>query len=134
LAFRSIVAESTPERISPLLRLLADALDARSSGDRPHAGAILCDLGRLARLQIPIRGALPLSDDQLFNEIDSVAVKHLDLAAVRETLDVALGRVAPLATRDEIEVAVDHLCAVLNVAYFNAGLAFGVTLADLKSL
>ncbi len=128
------MAESTQERISPLLRLLAEALDARRTSDHPQAGAMLCEFGQLARLQIPIRGALPLSDDQLFNEIDMVAIKHLDLAGVRKALDVALVQVAPLTTRDEIEVAVDHLCAVLNVAYFHAGLAFGVTLADLKSL
>lgn len=127
------MAESTSERISPLLRLLAEALDASRGADHPRAGAMLCEFGLLARLQIPVRGALPLSDDQLFNEIDMVAIKHLDLAGVRKALDEALTQVDPLATRDEIEVAVDHLCAVLNVAYFHAGLAFGVALADLKS-
>ena len=76
----------------------------------------------------------PKADDQLFNEIDMVAIKHLDLAGVRKALDEALTQVDPLATRDEIEVAVDHLCAVLNIAYFHAGLAFGVALADLRSL
>ena len=88
----------------------------------------------MARLQIPARGVLPYSDDQLFDAIDDVAVKHLSLAAAREQLTVALSRIEPLASRDEIEVAVDHLSAVLNIAYFNAGLAFGVTLADLRSL
>ena len=32
----------------------------------------------------------------------------------------------------EIEAAVNHLSAVLDVAYFNAGLAFGITFADLR--
>lgn len=128
------MAESTHERIAPLLRLLAEALDARRGTDYPQAGAMLCEFGQLARLQIPIRGTLPLSDDQLFNQIDILAIKHLDLAGVRKALDVALTRVNSLATRDEIEVAIDHLCAVLNIAYFHAGLAFGVALADLKSL
>ncbi len=127
------MAETTSERISPLLRLLAEALDARAK-EQSQPGAALCELGQLARLRIPIRGVLPLSDDQLFNEIDGVAIKYLDLNAVRRTLDAVLTRIEPLSTRDEIEVAVDHLCAVLNIAYFNAGLAFGVTLADLKSL
>lgn len=122
------------ERISPLLRLLAEALDARGESGQPQSGAALCELGQLARIRIPVRGALPLSDDQLFNEIDGVAIKYLDLAVVRKALDAALTQVEPPSSRDEIEVAVDHLCAVLNVAYFNAGLAFGVTLADLKSL
>lgn len=122
------------ERISPLLRILGEALDARANPDYPRMGAALTELGLLARLQIPVRGVLPLSDDQLFNAIDAIASKHLDLSGVRQALDAVLTRVQPVASRDEIEVAVDHLCAVLNVAYFNAGLAFGVTLADLKSL
>ncbi len=123
-----------PERISPLLRLLAEALDARANAEYPRVGTALAELGQLARLQIPVRGVLPLSDDQLFNAIDNVAAKHLDLGGVRQALDAALTSIQPTSSRDEIEVAVDHLCAVLNVAYFNAGLAFGVTLADLRSL
>jgi hypothetical protein len=122
------------ERISPLLRLLAEALDARANSDYPRVGAALTELGQLARLQIPVRGVLPLSDDQLFNAIDAIAGKHLDLGGVRQALDAALTAIQQVATRDEVEVAVEHLCAVLNVTYFNAGLAFGVTLADLKSL
>ncbi len=121
-------------RISPLLRLLVDALDARGSGDDPRVVDALVELGELARLQIPVRGVLPFGDDQLFDAIDGIANKHFDLAAVRQSVDAALARLEPLATRDDIEVAIDHLCAVLNVAYFSAGLAFGVTLADLKSL
>ncbi len=128
------MSEPKTARISPLLALLAEALDARTGPAQTQEGAALCELGQLARLQIPIRGVLPLSDDQLFNAIDTVAIKHLDLGAVRQTLDSALARIEPLSSRDEIEVAVDHLCAVLNVSYFNAGLAFGVTLADLKAL
>ena len=128
------MAETTPERIAPLLRLLAEALDARGGPDQPNSGAALREFGQLARLRIPVCGVLPLSDDQLFNEVDKVAIAHLDLNAIRQTVDAALSRVELLSARDEIENAVDHLCAVLNVAYFNAGLAFGVTLADLKSL
>lgn len=129
-----MVPDRAAERISPLLRLLAEALDARGEGGQPHSGAALCELGQLARIRIPVRGALPLSDDQLFNEVDGVATKYFDLGAAREALDTALKQVEAPSTRDELEVAVDNLCAVLNVAYFNAGLAFGVTLADLKSL
>ena len=121
-------------RISPLLRLLVESLDARRNPDHPEIAAALCAFGQLARLQIPARGVFPLSDDQMFDTIDAIAIKHLDLAGAREALDATLARVEPPVSRDDIEVAVDHLCAVLNVAYFNAGLAFGVTLDDLKSL
>jgi hypothetical protein len=122
------------ERISSLLKLVAESLDARRNPEDPAVALALMELGKLARLQIPARGVLPLSDDRLFDAIDSVAVKHLNLAVAREELNVALSRVDTLSSRNEIEVAVDHICAVLNIAYFNAGLAFGITLADLKSL
>ena len=122
------------ERVSSLLKLLAESLEARRNPEHPEVALALIELGRLARLQIPARGVLPLSDDQLFDAIDAVAVKHLNLAAAREAMNTAVARIEPLEARDEIEVAVDHVCAILNVAYFNAGLAFGVTLSDLKSL
>ena len=102
--------------------------------DHPDIGKALHAFGQIARLQIPAGGVFPLSNDQLFDAIDGVAVTHLDLGGAREALDAALAQVEGLSTRDEIEVAVNHLSAVLNVAYFHAGLAFGVTLADLRSL
>lgn len=127
------MAEPGSNRIAPLLRLLADSLETRTGGDGT-AGAVIRELGQLARLRIPIRGVLPLSDDQMFDDVDEIAIRYLDLAAIRENLDAALRGVEPFATREEIEVGVDHLSSVLNVAYFNAGLAFGITLADLERL
>ena len=79
------------ERISPLLKLLAESLDARRSPDHPEVAAALLELGRVARLQIPARGVLPVSSDQLFDIIDSVAIKHLNLAVARKELDLRLG-------------------------------------------
>lgn len=128
------MSQHETERISALLRVLIESIDARRSPDHPEIGAALCAFGELARLQIPAGGVFPLSNDQLFDAIDGVAVKHLDLGGARTALDAALARVELLSSRDEIEVAVSHLSAVLNVAYFHAGLAFGVTLADLRSL
>ncbi len=126
--------QNEQQRFAPLLSLLVEALEGRQSPDHPHLAAALYEFGRLARLQILSRGVLPLSDDQLFDAIDVIAAKHLDLDGARGTLDAALARVEPLPSREEIEVAIDHVAAVLNVTYFNAGLAFGVTLSDLRSL
>ena len=128
------MSELSTGRVAALLRLLSEAVEARSTPSQGNVGAALLDLGELARLSIPTRGALPLSDDQLFNEIDAVGTKHFQLAEVRRAVGDAVARVEPLSSREEIEVAVDHLCAVLNAVYFHAGLAFGITLADLKSL
>lgn len=119
--------------ISPLLILIAEALDAQPREDRPHEGEALRALGALARLHIPARGVLAPAEDALYNAIDQIAMSHLDLAVPRKALGTALVSVEPYTKRDEIEAAVNHLSAVLDVAYFNAGLAFGVTFADLKS-
>lgn len=120
--------------LSPLLVLIINALEVRKSKDRPREGEALRALGELARVQIPTRGVLAPSEDELYQAIDQIATTYLGLGAPRKQLGVALTPVEPYTKRDEIEVAVNHLCAVLDVAYFNAGLAFGVTLADLNSI
>lgn len=119
--------------LSPLLVLIIDALEARKNPDRPQEGAALRALGELARVQVITRGVLAPSEDELYNAIDRIATTHLGLGDPRKSLGTALADIEPFTKRDEIEVAVNHLCAVLDVAYFNAGLAFGVTLADLRS-
>jgi hypothetical protein len=126
------MSDARSARIAPLLALLAEALEAGTDSSWAGNPAALVALGQLARLHIPVRGVLPLTDDQLFNAIDVVGAKHFDLAAVRTAVDSALRQVEPFSSRDEIEVAVDHLCAVLNVTYFHAGLAFGITFSDLR--
>lgn len=120
--------------ISPLLILIAEALDAQPRQDWPSEGAALRALGALARTHIPTRGVLAPTEDALYNAIDQIAMTHLDLGVPRKALGAALVDVEPYTKRDEIEAAVNHLSAVLDVAYFNAGLAFGVTFADLKSV
>jgi hypothetical protein len=120
--------------ISPLLVLIAEALAADRRQERPGEGAALRELGALARVQVPARGVLAPSDDALYNAIDQIAMSHLDLGIPRKALGAALAGVEPFTKRDEIEVAVNHLSAVLDVAYFNAGLAFGVTFADLRTI
>src|SRR5688500_11142907 len=111
-------------RISPLLALLQGALDARASDNGHQDGAALVALGKLARVRIPLRGVLPMSDDQLFDAIDDVGMRHFDLEPIKQAVDRALSQIEPASSRDEIEVAIDHLCAVLNILYFDAGLAF----------
>ena len=118
--------------LSPLLLLMVEALDARHDKDRPDEGKALRELGALARIKVPARGVLAPTEDELYNAIDQIAMRHLSLGVPRKALGAALLGVEPFAKRDEIEVAVNHLCAVLDVAYFNAGLAFGVTLAEFR--
>ena len=120
--------------ISPLLILIAEALDATDREERPGQAEALRAFGILARVQIPARGVLAPIDDELYNAIDRIAVAHLNLDDARKALGGALIDIEPFTKRDEIEVAVNHLSAVLDVAYFNAGLAFGITFASLESI
>lgn len=127
----------SPSRVgglSPLLTLIVDALELRQNKDRPKEAAALRALGELALSQVISRGVLAPSEDELYNAIDRIATTHLGLGAARKELGNAIAGVEPFTKRDEIEVAVNRVCAVLDVVYFNAGLAFGVTLADLRSV
>lgn len=118
--------------LSPLLVLVIQALEAQDNKERPREAEALRALGELARVQVPTRGVLAPSEDALYQAIDHIATAHLGLAVPRKALGTALIAVEPYTKRDEIEVAVNHLSAVLDVAYFNAGLAFGITFADLR--
>ena len=89
------------ERISSLVRLLAESLEARPTADHPQVGAALREFGKLARLQIPAHGVLPLSNDQVFDAIDSVAIKHLNLKSARGARrGLGANRATSVARRD----------------------------------
>lgn len=119
--------------LSPLLVVVIEALEAQSNKERPREAEALRALGELALVQIPARGVLAPSEDKLYQAIDRIATAYLGLGDPRNTLGAALTAVEPYTKRDEIEVAVNDLSAVLDVAYFNAGLAFGITFADLRT-
>lgn len=119
--------------LSPLLVIVIEALEAQGNKERPREAEALRALGELALVQIPARGVLAPSEDKLYQAIDRIATSYLGLGDPRKTLGAALTAVEPYTKRDEIEVAVNHLSAVLDVAYFNAGLAFGITFADLRT-
>lgn len=80
--------------------------------------------------RFPRRGVFARSEEKLYQAVDRVATTYLGRGDARKALGAALTAVEPYTKRDEIEVAVNDLSAVLDVAYFNAGLAFGVTFAD----
>jgi hypothetical protein len=120
--------------ISPLLVIIAEALDADGRRERPGEGAALRAFGALARVQIPARGIFAPIDDELYSAIDRIAADHLEMAALRKALGNTLVTIEPFTKRDEIESVVNEFCAVSDIAYFNAGLAFGITFAELRSM
>lgn len=119
--------------LSPLLVFVIAALEAHANRDRRREGRALRAFGQLARVQIPARGVFAPTEDELYRAIDAVAVKHLGLRRASDSFRAALTRVEPFDTRDAIAAAANHLRTISEGAYFDAGLAFGVTFADLAS-
>ena len=119
--------------LSPLLLVVVDALEVQNSRERQREGHALRAFGELARVQIAARGLFAPTEDELYQAIDAVATRHLGLPAATRALRVKLAAVEPLAKRDAIASAVNHVRAVSDQAYFGAGFAFGVTFADPKS-
>jgi hypothetical protein len=99
----------------------------RWSGDHP---ATLIDLARIIVVAVPVRGVLAPGDD-LCNEIDRVAQRHLHRREADQQFRAAVARVDDLASRDAIETAHGRLVGVSEVAHYYAGLAAGITLAAL---
>lgn len=118
---------------SPLLLVVIDALEAQDSPVRRREARALRAFGELARVQMPARGVFAPTENELYRVIDAVAAKHLGLAAPMKALRVRLAGVEPFATRDEIASAANHVRIVSDLAYFYAGLAFGVTFASRTS-
>lgn len=98
---------------------------ARGSGDH---SATLIDLARVIALALPARGVLA-PGDELCNEIDRVAQRHLHRDEAEQQFGTAVARVDNIADRDAIEAAHGRLVEVSEVAHYYAGLAAGITLA-----
>jgi hypothetical protein len=95
-----------------------------------HARA-LRDLTDLAVRKVPARGIFdPASrgDDELFTAIEVIANRHLGRTRARATWRAAVrGAGLEFEARDRIERAALQVQGISDVAYYYAGLAFGLT-------
>jgi hypothetical protein len=124
--------------LSPLLVRLIEAAE-RSGEDaegREIRGAAkaLREFGDLAVWVLPIHGLFVPNNEDVATTVDRVAQQHLDLEAARREFKKALSVVEEFARRDPIESAHNHVRAASEEAYFYAGLAFGLTFAEFRSL
>jgi hypothetical protein len=99
-------------------------------GDIRGVAEALREFGALARWVLPIHGVFVPNNNDVCIVIERVAREHLDLAERRAQFRQALKGVELFAQRDPIETAHNDLQAASDEAYFYAGLAFGVTLAE----
>ena len=123
------MARSSPSRqrarMSPLLAHLIRAA-ARDSRDRASA---LTDLAKLFTLIVPMHGVEPA--EGVREAIEKIAARHLRRADAEAELRRAVARVASVKERDAIETACVQLLESGELAHYYAGLAAGITLAEL---
>ena len=116
------MARSSPSRqragTSPLLAHLirAAARDSR-------------DLAKLFTLIVPMHGVEPA--EGVREAIEKIAARHLQRADAEAELRRAVARVASVKERDAIENACMQLLESGELAHYYAGLAAGITLAEL---
>jgi len=108
--------------------ILAAASDARLC-DGNHAAALHA-LARLFMLTLPARGVLAPSDD-LCARIDDIAKRYLDRTSAEQLFQRAVSGVSSVQQRDAIETAHASIVGVSELAHYYAGLAAGITLAEL---
>jgi hypothetical protein len=122
-----------PAKSIGLPPLLAHVIRAAASDARlaefNHAAALQA-LARLFVLALPARGVLAPSDD-LCEMIDDIAKRHFDRASADKQFQLALSSVAGVPQRDAIETAHAHIVDISELAHYYAGLAAGITLAEL---
>lgn len=125
------------DRLSTLLVRLIDAAEhARQDAegrDMRGTAQVLREFGELALWALPIHGVFVPNKNDISTIVERVAKRHLDWEEARREVRAALQAVESFGQRDPIESAQNHLRAVSDEAYFYAGLAFGVTLADLAT-
>lgn len=127
---RSAVNVNLPPR---LVRLIEAARAARPAAEDYETGAVanaLEEFGVLGAWVIPFHGVFVPNDSDVCAAVDTIARAHLGLDHARRELRRSLKVVEPFEQRDAIESALNQVRSAYDEAYFYAGLAFGITLAD----
>jgi hypothetical protein len=125
------------ERLPTLLVRLIEAAENAGTdaegGDIRGAARALREFGLLALWALPIHGIFVPNNNNVSLVIQRTAKDHLEWEEARSEVRAALGAIETFDLRNPIESAENHLRAVSDEAYFYAGLAFGVTLAELST-
>jgi hypothetical protein len=98
----------------------------RTAGSRASA---LSELARLFMIVLPVRGLDPADD--LREEIERIATRHLRRGEAEAQFRSAVDRIESVKHRDAIETAHGQLVESTELAHYYAGIAAGITLAEL---
>lgn len=113
---------------TPLPPLLTDLIRAAARDSRSRASA-LADLARMFMLIVPMHGVDPKDDVRA--DIEKIAARHLRRRDAEAGLRRAIARINGVKERDAIETACIELLESSELAHYYAGLAAGITLAEL---
>lgn len=102
--------------------------------DRTGHDAAVRELGQWALVQVPSRGVLAPSTDDAYKAIQDVATRHLQYRKARASFTNAVRAIESTAVRSDVESAQNWLQSESDTAYYYAGLACGITLADLATI
>jgi hypothetical protein len=98
--------------------------------DITGAAEALRELGELALWALPIHGVFVPNNNDVAVGIANIANERLGLKEARREFTDALNAIELFENRDRIESASNHVHTVSDAAYYYAGLAFALTLAD----
>jgi hypothetical protein len=118
-----------PPLLAHVVELAFHAEEQDESHDRTGEADFLRGVARLAVKNVGFRGVLA-PDPELYKPIEDLATEHLGLTDAKQEFYAALERVKKFKRRDAIESAHTRVLDACDTAYYYAGLAFGLTLAD----
>lgn len=102
--------------------------------DRTGHDAALRELGQWALVYVPSRGVLAPFEDTAYTVIRTIAVRHLQYKSAEAAFHKALRSIESIELRSDMENAQNWLQSASDRAYYYAGLACGITLADMATI
>jgi hypothetical protein len=102
--------------------------------DRAGHDAALSELGQWALVYVPSHGVLAPAEDDAYTAIQKVAVRHLQYGKARASWSKALRAIESIELRSEVESSQNWMQSESDNAYYYAGLACGITLADMATI
>ena len=108
--------------------LLAHVIRAAARDSKDRASA-LADLAQLFLVTVPMHGVEPA--ENVREAIERIAARHLRRRDAETELRRAVARIASVKDRDAVETACVQLMESGELAHYYAGLAAGITLAEM---
>ena len=127
---RSSNVQALPRALVRLIHAAQQSRTDSEGSDITGTAKALRDLGELALWALPIHGVFVPNKNEVAVGIMKVANERLGLKEARREFTYALNAIELFENRDRIESANNHIHTISDAAYYYAGLAFALTLAD----